>query len=297
MESLVIDVQRGSIHDGPGVRMTVFLKGCPLKCSWCHNPESQNFNSQLSFIKSKCSLCLECFKVCTNNCHRFIEDTHYVNFEECKKCGKCVDVCLNNSLKIIGKNIQIDELVKLACKDKNFYKQSGGGITLSGGEPLSHKNFAVEFLRKCKDESIHTCVETSGYSTIENLQTVIKYTDLFYFDWKISNQEDALKYLGQSLSPIKKSLEFLMKQDANVLLRCPIIPSVNDTNEHFDYIIYLLNKYPKLLGAQLLPYHNLGVGKNANIGYESNSFSIPTKEQINLWINYFSSRNISKVRL
>lgn len=292
MKNLIVDMQRCSIHDGPGVRMTVFLKGCPLKCKWCHNPESQKFCKQLSFQSSKCNACKYCSSVCSNGVHNFENQNHIINYDNCKLCGRCVENCLENSLKIIGDELSIQEILKIACKDMDFYKQSNGGVTISGGEPLSHSDFVRELLKELKNKDIHTCVETSGYGSIDSVSKILEYTDLFYFDWKISNVLEAKKYIGVSIEPIQKCLDYVAKNHKNIFLRCPIIPTVNDNTYHFDSIIELLSKYENIKGAELLPYHNFGISKSKNIGLETDEYNVPDKNHKDKWIEYFNNQGV-----
>ncbi len=298
LKTLLLDIQRGSVHDGPGVRTTVFVKGCPLRCKWCHNPESQNFQKELSFHKERCTNCSACVSVCEHGVHAMDQDgNHMVDYKKCKFCGSCVDTCMQNALKVLGHDKSVEEVYKEVLKDKDFYKISGGGMTLSGGEILYHSDFAIGLLRKCKQDDIHTCIETSGYDKLNVLPKLLPYTDLFYFDWKISNHKDAATYLGVEIETIKSSLNYLLREGATVLLRCPIIPSVNDTKEHFDSIILLLQDYPELTGAELLPYHDFGTDKNRKIGLEYETFEMPSEEAKQEWLSYFESKGIKNIKI
>ena len=233
LEALLVDIQRGSLHDGPGVRTTFFFKGCPLRCRWCHNPESQNPGKQLSFHREKCVGCGRCETACHSNVHWLTKTgteqfRHQVYFEHCQFCGKCVEQCPVKALKIIGTPYTEEELLKIALLDRAFYEHSGGGITLSGGEVLQQADFAASFLSLCREEDLHTCVETSGFGTTDAMEKLLQETDLLYFDWKVSTEEDAKKWIGGSLVPILNNLALADKKGVRTVLRCPIIPGVND---------------------------------------------------------------------
>lgn len=296
-ETLILDIQRSSFNDGPGVRTTVFLKGCPLNCSWCHNPESQSFFKELSYSKSKCISCKSCEKVCANGVHMFRGDHHSVYSSKCIKCNKCVEVCPENALHIFGYEKKAQEVFEIVEKDKVFYENTGGGITLSGGEALSHVNFALELLSLCKKSGIHTCVETSGYAQINLIKKLLPVVDLFLFDIKITREESAIQYTGVELSPILASLNFICQNNIPVVLRCPIIPEVNDNETHFNFLISLLKKYPSIEGLELLPYHRFGLSKGKNIRKEQSTFREPNDEDKKRWRYYFEKHSISNVSI
>lgn len=297
MEACLLDIQRGSVHDGPGVRTTVFVKGCPLHCMWCYYPESRHFRPQLSYQSKRCSLCSACEKVCPQNVHTFAQEQHQVDFSKCIACGKCADVCPGEALRLFGQSMTTGEVLSIVLKDRTLYDQSGGGVTVSGGEPLSKADFVAELFARCREQEIHTCLETSGYGSPQSLRTVMPVTDLFLFDWKLHDRKAAMRYLGVSMSPILRSLHKLMDRHCKVLLRCPIIPRVNDTPAHFDSILQLLEKYPELLGAELLPYHNSGVDKSLQIGMCQPTFARPSEEQCAQWESYFHTRGFYQVKL
>ena len=297
MKSYVIDVQRCSIHDGPGIRTTVFLKGCPLKCKWCHNPESQDFCKELSFNSSLCTTCEKCVGVCSKNVHQIVNTVHKVDFSKCNLCGACTNVCETKALTIVGKEMTPQELFNIVIKDKVFYDQGNGGLTISGGEALSHADFCLELLKLCKYEKIHTCIETSGYTSDDNIEKILPYVDLFLFDFKVSNEEDAIKYIGGSLKKINQNFEYIYTQGKDIILRCPIIPGVNDTKHHFEAIGKMINTYTNLRGVELLPYHDFGVAKGNNIGKSTEHFKFPTQVQKQEWLAYFQSHGYCKVKL
>ena len=288
MSGLIIDIHRCSIHDGPGVRTTVFFKGCPLRCKWCHNPESLSFKKQLSFNELTCINCLACVDICPHQAHQVIESKHSVDFSKCVGCGKCQTACLTHSLRLVGEEKSVEDILKIIKKDKSFYQTTGGGVTLSGGEILSHSEKASEILAACQQEQIHTCIETSGFGTKKAIDTIVPFVDLVLFDYKVTDEQDHLTYVGVKNKQILDNLAYLNKLNQPVILRCPIIPTVNDNEKHFEAIDKLLTTYPNLLRAELLPYHNFGMSKAKNIGYDKiQTFEPPTAEDKKRWLTYF----------
>jgi glycyl-radical enzyme activating protein len=265
---LVFDIQRASLHDGPGIRTTVFLKGCPLNCLWCHNPEANTFSRQLFFYYEKCARCGDCAAVCPEAVHHVSPETHEIDFEKCNFCGKCVEECPQNALKIVGAEMSVEDVLGEVRADQDFYAYSGGGITLSGGEPLAQFPFSMELLKQCQELGIHTCLETSGYAPQKQLLKILAYVDLLLLDYKITGAEAHQKYTGVSNETILANLDAAYQAGTPIILRCPIIPSINDTAEHFQAIYDLEKKYPGLQGIEILPYHDMGNNKRTSIGVE-----------------------------
>jgi glycyl-radical enzyme activating protein len=267
-KGLIFDIQRASLHDGPGIRTTVFFKGCPLDCLWCHNPEANTFSRQLFFYYDKCLRCGECAVVCPQAVHQVSPDAHLIDYQKCNFSGRCVEECPQDALKIVGTEMSLDEVLREVSADRDFYIASGGGVTLSGGEPLAQFPFALELLKQCRRLGIHTCLETSGYAPQVQFLKILPYVDLLLLDYKLSNLEDHRKYTGVPNEPILSNLETAYRTGIPIILRCPIIPTVNDTPEHFQAIFNLEKKYPALGGIEILPYHDMGNNKRTSIGIE-----------------------------
>jgi pyruvate formate lyase activating enzyme len=265
-KATIFDIQRASLHDGPGIRTTVFMKGCPLDCIWCHNPESNKAQPQLFFHAERCQLCGSCVAVCSQQVHSITNSEHEIDFVKCLQCGKCVEACLNDALKIVGREMTVDEVMTELLKDLDFYTRSGGGITLSGGEPLSQYNFAKDLLKTCKELDINTCVETSGFVSPTKFKLLLPLIDVLLFDYKLTDNQDHLNHTGVPNQVILENLQAAYRYGTSIFLRCPIVPGINDTDWHFNAIAEISDKYPKLFGIELLPYHDMGNNKRISIG-------------------------------
>ncbi len=278
---IVFDIQRFSIHDGPGIRTTVFLKGCPLSCAWCHNPESWDVKPQLMFNGEKCVGCMACVEACPNNAHKLEDGKHVVDYSICSGCGACVSRCVYSALKLSGREQSVEEVLAEVCADRKFYENSGGGMTVSGGEPMLQFEFLQTLLSEAKRQGISTCVETSGFAPREKYEAILSDVDLFLIDIKHINRDEHKKYTGVYNDLILKNIEFLHDNGAKILIRLPLIPGINDTDEHINGVSALLNRLPGLLGAEILPYHDMGKGKWNQLGkqYELMELKNSDKEQ------------------
>ena len=296
-KTLILDIQKFSIHDGPGIRTTIFLKGCPLNCLWCHNPESKSYGAQLSYNEEKCIMCKKCEKVCEAGVHVFENNIHKVNFSKCVLCKKCVEACPVNALSIYGREMSVDEILDEAEKDKDFFKNTGGGITISGGEPLSRIDFSLELAKGAKKRGLHVAVETSGFVNAKSLEKIIDYVDLFLFDYKVTDKELGKELIGtKNLDKILENLDLIYKRKKDIIIRCPFIPEYNVTEKHFAGILELEKKYPDILGIEILPYHNFGKSKASNIGEEYEiEVKMPDEEEIERWMTKFKKMGSKKV--
>lgn len=263
----IFDIQRFSIHDGPGIRTTVFFKGCPLRCVWCHNPESQQEAPQLSFSPGQCLHCRACYGACPQAAHYDDDDDeHAINRELCAHCGSCANECYTGALELIGREAPIGEILDEALRDRAFYESSGGGLTLSGGEPLSQPEAASALLAAARQEGLHTAVETCGYVESEVFARVAPQVDLFLYDLKETNDTRHRWYTGVGLDLILDNLYQLHDSGAAILLRLPLVPGLNGRRGHFTEVARIVAALPKLAGVEALGYHGLGVAKLERLG-------------------------------
>jgi len=261
----IFNIQKFSVHDGPGIRTTVFFKGCPLKCAWCHNPESQNAGMEILYDKNKCTLCGNCIKACQNNAIEIKNNILTTNMDKCTFCGDCTVCCINSAKQIAGKEYTVDEVMKEVLKDRVFYKNSKGGVTLSGGEPLIYAAFVEELLMELKKENIHTAVDTCGAVDFKVLERISKYTDLFLYDIKSMDEEKHILYTGVSNKNIINNLINLSKIHNNINLRLPIIEGINADENHIFEILKLI-KNTNIKKINLLPYHDIAMHKYEKLG-------------------------------
>lgn len=294
MKGTIFNIQKFCVNDGPGIRTTVFLKGCPLKCIWCHNPESQSENPEIMFYKDKCVNCGRCAAVCGNGCHSFDNGVHKFERRNCVKCFECTKTGCE-ALEKVGREITTDEVMDEALKDKIFYDNSGGGITLSGGEPLYQFDFSVEILKKAKENGLHTAMETCGFTSADRLEEISKYVDLFLFDYKETSSELHKKFTGINNDVILENLSLLNDMGKNIILRCPIIPGCNDRKEHFEGICSVANKFEHIIHIEVEPYHPLGESKYASLGNQERKFSLPCERDKQNWFYEISFNTNKKV--
>lgn len=279
--AIITNIQKYSIHDGPGIRSTVFFKGCPLLCAWCHNPENQVFTPEIIWRKDKCIGCDSCIESCPQQALTATASGIVRDRERCITCGKCADVCPTLAWEQIGQERSVENVMEELSKDAVFYEQSDGGVTVSGGEPLSHADFVAELLKSCQAKGWHTAVDTCGFVPQEAFEKVLPYTDLFLYDIKQLNEEKHKQYMQTPIGPIVENLRWLMKNGANVWLRLPIIPGVNDDAEEISQVIALA-KEVGIRKVFLLPYHKIAASKYPRLGlaYKLPDLEDPSSQQM-----------------
>lgn len=278
LSATIFDIQRGSYVDGPGIRTTVFMKGCNLGCAWCHNPESQNAKPQRMFYKNKCALCGKCVTVCPSGALTF-DNSPVLNPEKCTLCGKCALWCPADAISVCGKTMDTETVFREVRKDKAFYETSGGGVTVSGGECMLCPDFVAELLDKCKKDGIGTAVDTAGNVPFGSLEKVIPFTDIFLYDIKCVTPDVHKKFTGVVNNRILDNYKLLISLGKRVIVRVPMTTECNANDEEFPKIAAFLNEY-KPEKVELLPYHALGENKYRAIGREPEIFHAPSKEDM-----------------
>ena len=268
---LISDIKRFSIHDGDGIRTTVFLKGCSLKCVWCHNPESIIPTQQIAYYNNNCINCGECVNVCENNAHEISNNLHKFNHNLCNNCGKCEEVCLGNAIKLYGKSYSVEELVEILLTDKKFYDNSNGGVTLSGGECLIYADFCCELAKRLKEHNVHIAVDTCGYVNQEAFEKIAPYTDLFLYDIKAIDNETHIKCTGKSNDIILANLKYIDKLNIPIYIRIPYVPEYND-NE-IDKIAEFIKPFKNIKRVEVLAYHNYASSRYDALNMEN---TLPT---------------------
>jgi len=299
MKGFIFDIQRFSIHDGPGIRTTVFLKGCPLRCRWCGNPESQSSRPQLSYVQDRCIACGACIEACPENA--LAPDANgkaVLDRGQCTRCGKCAEACAPKALEIVGRHYDEDEVMEVVLRDKDYYDESGGGLTLSGGEPLYQPGFVEHLLHFAKAHRLHCCIETSGAAEWDVFKRLHPLVGLWLYDYKETDPNRHMQSIGGYLAPIVDNLRKLHDAGANILLRCPMIPQFNARKDHLDGIVALARELPKLRGVELLPYYDLWRAKLERFGMESRlpeSVKPPASETLESWKNYLRRHGVPVV--
>ena len=268
MTATIFDIERNSFVDGPGIRTTVFFKGCNLKCAWCHNPESRDFKPQMMFYKDKCKDCGKCKEICPTP-------------DRCTLCGKCTIYCPVDARKVCGREYTVDEVFAEVIKDKAYYDNSGGGVTFSGGECMLQIDFLLEILKKCKENGIHTAVDTAGHIPFQSFEKILPYTDLFLYDIKILDIQKHKKYTGVGNELILENLKKLFNSKAKIWIRIPIISDINDSVEEMQKIKDFLDENGKPEKIELLPYHAMGENKYSAIEKEAPQFTPPDNDMLN----------------
>ena len=276
----VFEVKRFGVHDGPGIRTVLFLKGCTLRCRWCHNPEGIEPEPQIAYYDHKCLHCGECVETCPHDAHSFVDGKHVFDRAKCVACGACVEACLGRALKFFGRRLTVEEACIAALEDRDFYAD-GGGVTLSGGEPLLQAEFCADVFRHLRQEGVHCAVDTSGAVAWEAFETVLPHTDLFLYDLKHTDEETHRTHVGASNSGIIENLTRLCARDVPIEIRIPTIPGFNADEASITAMGRLLSGLPNIVGVRLLPYH-LAHSKYEAFGRPDTmpQVPMPTQEQM-----------------
>lgn len=279
----LMEIERFAVHDGPGIRSVVFLQGCPLRCPWCSNPESQKIQKRLMHMKNHCAGCGRCVAACNQGCISFIDGYPRFFRNECRSdCSACADICLNSAIKFVGKQVSVSDVMQVLLRDKAYYLNSGGGITVSGGEAFSQFKGLMSLLINCKTEGLHTAIETCGQVDFNKIQSAYPWVDLFLFDVKHTDKKILKNVIGADYDVILRNLQYVAKQDSTkVIIRIPVIPGFNNDRKVirtiFDVALEL-----KIKDIHLLPYHVLGKDKYEQLGldYDFPELNIASKDSL-----------------
>jgi len=269
LHGLIFDIRKFSLHDGPGIRTTVFFKGCPLSCQWCHNPESQSMAQEVMLWETRCIRCGSCITTCALEAITVAPDNRIITDRDvCIVCGSCISACASDARELVGKCMNINEVMSEIERDVIFFEESGGGVTFSGGEPLVQLAFLTELLKRCKTLELHTAVDTSGYSPWKSLDSIRSYTDLFLFDLKLIDDARHRQFTGVPNGLILYNLRALSELGHHIIIRVPIIPGITDDAQNLNSIAEYAASLPSLDRVDLLPYHESAKGKYERLGRE-----------------------------
>jgi pyruvate formate lyase activating enzyme len=263
---LIFDIKKYSIHDGPGIRTTVFFKGCPLSCWWCHNPESQSPQREVMLYDNRCIRCGACVDACPQHAVTWRDGEPITDRVVCERCGACLPVCYSDGREIVGREMSVDQVMREIESDRAFYDQSRGGVTFSGGEPLLQRDFLLALLQACRGRELHTAVDTSGFASWDTLDRVRACADLFLYDLKLIDDERHREFTGVSNQPILRNLHSLSALNHAIVIRVPVVPGLNDDVDSIralaEFVAALPNRHP----IELLPYHHIAVDKYLRLG-------------------------------
>ncbi len=292
--ALISNIQRFSLDDGPGIRTTVFFKGCSLACKWCHNPECISFTPELQLDDKLCVRCGACIGACPHNAHKVSKTKHVIARNICKNCGECVSACRKKALKLVGDCYETDALVKEIFKDKAYFKSSGGGVTFSGGEPALFSSAIIPVALQCKEAGFTTALDTAGNVSFSHYEQLLPVIDVFLYDVKCYTAAKHQDWVGADNEQILNNLRSLDEKAANYIIRVPVIPGFNDTITEHSHIAKFLSSLKNIKLIQLLPYHNMGSGKYEKLGltYPMGDCKIPRKIVMQSLLKKYLEKNL-----
>jgi glycyl-radical enzyme activating protein len=296
----VFNIQRFSVHDGPGIRTSVFLKGCNLNCSWCHNPESRMPGQEIQYFQQKCVSCYarpskSCIEVCPTGAHFLAPDGQKVfDRTKCDLCGECVKACLYDALVFVSKTMEVAEVVDVVMKDVDYYRNSGGGITFSGGEPVLQKEFVRAVAAETRARGVHNALDTAANVEWDDLAYVLPVIDLVLLDIKTMDSQVHRRFTGAPNERILSNALRVARSDVDIMVRIPVVPTVNDSDENMRETAEFVREFPRLLRVELLPYHDMGVDKHASLGHTDPPaiFETPSPQRMRELAALFDERGV-----
>jgi pyruvate formate lyase activating enzyme len=300
MTPLIFDIKRYAINDGPGIRITIFLKGCPLSCKWCHNPESQSVVAQKLYTEKNCIGAQDCIKVCPENALTLTPKGIVTDYAACTLCGLCAEACPTKAMEMSGKMYSVEDLMEIIEKERIHIDHSGGGVTFSGGEPLMHPGFLLKMLKACGDAKLHRTVDTCGFADTKTILAVAKETELFLFDLKLMDSSNHKKWTGVNNKLILENLRILAESGANINIRIPFIRNVNTDHNTISEMAKFIAKLNRNrcgsetaspISVNILPYHNIAANKYNKLGgkYLELNMAEPTEEEQNRAVSIFGN--------